>query len=60
MTDFHDRENARARAEALRGAQPLRGSRPAELWAALARYLSGEMEHERRTGEHEDRDGKRS
>ena len=56
MSNFHDSENARARDEALRSSQPRRGSRPAELWAALARYLSGELEHERRTGEHGDKD----
>ncbi len=55
MTEFDDRERAQARAGALRGAQPLRGSRPAQLWEALARYLSGQLEHERRAEEREDR-----
>jgi hypothetical protein len=58
MKDFEGTEKARARSEAAhRTPEAGTGSRQQSIWSAMMRYLSGELDHEKRAADREGRKG---
>lgn len=61
MKDFDGTERARARSEATHSTpDPRSGSRQQSIWAAMMRYLSGELDQEKRAADRERKDGPES